>query len=116
MNKEKPEKNPSGGITRANFIKVSALLGGTALLSGCDLGTKPRRILGSSDYPLSKAEDIIYSTCQQCATQCSIKVKLIDGVIAKVDGNPFSPWNMMPHLDYKTPVTTSAFTDASICP
>ncbi|MCF7634551.1 MAG: molybdopterin oxidoreductase [Dehalococcoides mccartyi] len=116
MNKERQAENPSGGITRANFIKVSALLGGTALLSGCELVTHPRKILGDNDYSLSRPEDIIYSTCQQCATQCSIKVKLVDGVIAKVDGNPFSPWNMMPQLDYKTPVTTSALTDASICP
>ena len=116
MNNE-TEKSRNGGITRAEFVKISALLGGTALLAGCGLGGKStRRAWGDASYDLAKAEDIIYSTCQQCATHCGIKVKLLDGVVAKIDGNPYSPWNMMPHLDYKTPVNTTATIDASICP
>ena len=115
--KNKIETTPRGGITRAEFVKVSALLGGSALLAGCGIGpAATRRAWGSDTYELAKAEDIIHSTCQQCATHCGIKVKLLDGVIAKIDGNPYSPWNMMPHLDYQTPVKLTATIDASICP
>jgi anaerobic selenocysteine-containing dehydrogenase len=53
-------------------------------------------------YPLNKPENIIYTACLQCNTGCGIKAKLIDGVVAKIDGNPFSPMAFWPHLPYET--------------
>jgi anaerobic selenocysteine-containing dehydrogenase len=67
-------------------------------------------------YPLGKAENILYSVCQQCNTQCGIKAKIMNGVVVKIDGNPFDPWNMMPHLSYTTPLLSAARVDAAICP
>src|SRR3990172_4461319 len=69
-----------------------------------------------SAYPLNEAANQIYSICQQCNTQCGIKVKLLDGVAVKIDGNPFSPWNLVPHLAYNTPVAETARFDAPLCP
>ena len=59
---------------------------------------------------------MIYTVCQQCNTQCGIKVKLLEGVAAKIDGNPYSPWNLYPHLPYQTPVSQVARVDGYICP
>jgi anaerobic selenocysteine-containing dehydrogenase len=39
-------------------------------------------------YPLDRPECQIYSACLQCNTGCGIKVKVQDGVIVKIDGNP----------------------------
>ncbi|RJO62438.1 MAG: molybdopterin oxidoreductase [Dehalococcoidia bacterium] len=109
-------------FNRRDFLKISALLGGSALLAGCNgLGpglSKAERenLLGDVSYELAKPENIIYSVCQQCNTQCGIKVKIIDGVASKIDGNPYSPWTMMPHLDYKTPIASAAPVDGAICP
>ncbi|MDZ4371686.1 MAG: molybdopterin cofactor-binding domain-containing protein, partial [Phenylobacterium sp.] len=34
----------------------------------------------TEEYPLARPESLIYSVCQQCNTQCGIKVKIEDGV------------------------------------
>jgi tetrathionate reductase subunit A len=110
--------------TRRTFLKTAALLGGSAAAASQAPGVLPR--LGTAeadgylaphgDYPLAKPENVLYSVCQQCNTQCGIKVKLEDGVIAKIDGNPYSPWNMLPHVPYRTPVTQTATVDGILCP
>jgi len=35
-------------------------------------------------------ENQIYSVCQNCNTNCGVKVKILDGRVAKIDGNPYS--------------------------
>jgi tetrathionate reductase subunit A len=52
----------------------------------------------------------------QCNTQCTIKGKIEDGVLVKVDGNPYSPNNMLPPIDYQTPLTDAATIDGKLCP
>ena len=61
-------------------------------------------------------ENQIYSVCQQCNTNCGIKVKLVDGMVAKIDGNPYSPWTLTPHIPYKTPLADAATIEGSLCP
>jgi anaerobic selenocysteine-containing dehydrogenase len=110
--------------SRRTFLKTAALLGGSAAAASQVPGLLTR--LGTAEaggylspqeeYPLAKPENILYSVCQQCNTQCGIKVKIENGVIAKIDGNPYSPWNMVPHLPYKTPVTQVAQVDGLLCP
>lgn len=67
-------------------------------------------------YDLSKASNRIYTACLQCNTGCGIAAKIKDGVIVKIDGNPYNPWTMLPHLPYSTAVDTAAAVDGSICP
>ncbi len=115
---------PNGNLTRRDFIKTGALLGGTAALAaqtpwfirfGRPSGD-PRYLKPTEEYALAKPENIIYSVCQQCNTQCGIKVKIQDGVAVKIDGNPLSPWTMMPHLPYSTSPFETATVDGGICP
>ncbi len=67
-------------------------------------------------YELSKAANKIYSACLQCNTGCGISAKLQDGVVVKIDGNPYNPWTMLPHIPYATGVDTASAIDGSICP
>jgi len=109
-------------ITRRDFVKSTALIGGTLL--GPRLLEQHREFLiriASAEpervaYELSKAENILYSSCQQCNTGCPIKVKFLNGNIAKIDGNPYSPWNLYPHISYSTPLEQAAIIDAGLCP
>jgi tetrathionate reductase subunit A len=111
-------------LSRRDFLKLSTLAGGAAAF----LGALPHieEVFADNlgkDYNLAHAEKMIYSVCQQCNTQCGIKVKIIDqvgpekiGVVGKIEGNPFSPWNLVPHLDYNTPVNDAATIDGVLCP
>ena len=103
-------------LTRREFLTLSAFVGGTAVfLKAMDIlaDLDPE---GGNLYPLADPDKMIYTVCQQCNTQCGIKVKLLDGVAAKIDGNPYSPWNLYPHLPYQTPVAQVARVEGYICP
>lgn len=68
------------------------------------------------EYKLNQAERTIYTVCLNCNTGCGIKAKLVDGNLVKVDGNPYSPWTMTPHLAYDQKVRDAARIDSAICP
>src|SRR3990170_5363847 len=110
MSKGKKAANTSGdALNRRDFIKTSALLGTGAVAATQfpwlidSFGSNGRReIKPTAEYTLARPENIIYSVCQQCNTQCGIKIKLQDGVAVKTDGNPLSPWNLQPHLPYES--------------
>ena len=109
-------------LDRRAFIKRSALLGTGAiaaiqapwLIDVIDGG--PRRdIEPNAEYLVARPENIIYSVCQQCNTQCGIKIKIRDGIVVKADGNPYSPWTMRPHLPYNTSPFDRATIEGGIC-
>lgn len=58
---------------------------------------------------IEAAEDIIYTVCQMCHSRCGVRAKVKEGVLVKLDGNPYHPNNRdvdennQPHrLDYLT--------------
>jgi tetrathionate reductase subunit A len=69
-----------------------------------------------SKQKLHNTESVIYTTCLNCNTGCGIKVKLQEGVVVKIDGNPYSPWTLYPHLSYTTSVNDAMKIDGAICP
>lgn len=114
--------NQNLNITRRDFLKVSAFLGGSAALASqfnlaWDLLNSPEaNAAAEGAYPLANPANIIYSACQQCNTNCGIKAKIVNGVVAKIDGNPYNPFTLNPHIAYKTPVADAATIDGGLCP
>ena len=111
--------------SRRRFLGTSALLGGSLLsevLGDAPLADARRAgaILPSrrpdGAYELNDAEHIVYSACMNCNTGCGVKVKVQDGLVAKLDGSPFSPWTMVPHLSMTTSVDDAAQVDGGLCP
>jgi anaerobic selenocysteine-containing dehydrogenase len=105
-------------LSRRDFLKVAGATGATAAFLGSishvwDVFAQTEE---GSAYHLGDPGKQIYSICQQCNTQCGIKVKIVDGVAVKIEGNPYSPWNMIPHAKYETPVTEMGTVDAPLCP
>ncbi|MCL4301016.1 MAG: molybdopterin-dependent oxidoreductase [Anaerolineae bacterium] len=121
-----PNNPLNSDLSRRNFLKASAAVGGaTALLGGVPLTLRlveQARAESSAQSNLaggfyeSQPENQIQSVCLQCNTGCAIKVKLLDGLAVKIDGNPYSPVTMWPHLPYATPVKETATTEGGICP
>ncbi len=110
-------------LTRRNFIRSSAFFGGVLAASqvpGIELFSngiaRAAEYMAANDYPFDKAENAIYSCCLQCHTACTIKVKIFNGTMVKVDGNPYSPVNMHPHLSYDTPPQKAVLYDGRLCP
>ncbi|MEK7233280.1 MAG: molybdopterin-dependent oxidoreductase [Elusimicrobiota bacterium] len=113
------EKPTSMGLTRRAFLQSTAFLGGSALLSpmldkaGCLISESAAAELAG--YDLADANNYISTVCLQCNTGCGIKAKIIDGVVVKIDGNPYSPWTMFPHPDYKTSLAETEKIDGALC-
>ena len=110
-------------MDRRYFLKCTAFLGGSLLASHylahfVDAEEKPAwaRFEVGDAYAHHLPENQLYSVCQQCNTNCGIKVKLVDGLVAKIDGNPYSPWTLTPHIPYKTPIAEAASIEGSLCP
>lgn len=107
-------------LSRRDFLKLSATVGGAAAL----LGNLPsamsamRKVMaaGEGNFFESKPENQIYTVCLQCNTGCGIKVKLLKGLAAKIDGNPYSPWTLWPHIPYETPIKDAATLEGGLCP
>jgi anaerobic selenocysteine-containing dehydrogenase len=107
---------------RRTFLKgISALggivagastVGGMGFLSPAEAAT----IEGEGAYVLQHPENQLYSVCQQCNTNCGIKVKISQGRIAKLEGNPFNPWNMTPQIPYGTSMKDAALVEGALCP
>jgi len=122
-----PDALPAGADqaeTRAEFLGKVGIAGGALVASQLPLALhalgQPSNgangPLGTTPYELSKAQNILYSVCQQCNTQCGIKAKVVDGVLVKLDGNPYCPWTMKPPVPYDTPLTQVAAVDGWLCP
>jgi tetrathionate reductase subunit A len=112
---------PAKSLSRRDFLKVSGATGATAALLG-NLPSAFKKVqktiaaTGEGNFFEAKPENVIYGVCLQCNTQCTIKGKIQDGVLVKVDGNPYSPNNMLPPVEYDTPLAESVLLDGKLCP
>jgi len=105
--------------SRRSFLKNSALFGAVAggSLTGFNVFanmTEEERI--KFNYEIQKSENVIYSACLQCHNACSIKGKVYNGILGKIDGNPYGPQTMLPHIDYKSSLDNAALVDGKVCP
>ena len=107
-------KDTDRSLDRRGFLKTSALVGSSGVLAGCGtfMNHEPDAV---KSYLLSQPENVLYSTCLQCHVDCQIKAKIWDGTLAKISGNPYSPQNYLPHLDYETDPAQAAKSDGKLC-
>ncbi len=97
--------------TRRNFIKGSSVAVASLALAPKFFSQVPpastRNVNFVNPDPLETdpSVDIIYSVCLMCHSACGIQGKVKDGILLKVDGNPYHPNCMEPdeRLPYSTP-------------
>lgn len=111
--------------TRRSFLAGGALLGAGLLVTDAEASAAPdgggtMAVLNSkrpdAPYEPVKPSNRIYTACLQCNTGCGISCKQQDGIVTKIDGNPYNPWTLLPHLPYATHPEDAAPVDGSICP
>jgi anaerobic selenocysteine-containing dehydrogenase len=110
-------------LNRREFLWTSSLLGTGAIaatqfpwLADWIGGDGSREIKPTAEYALAKPESTIYTVCLNCHTACSMAAKIKDGVLVKLNGNPYSPMNLLPHIPEDTPLAEAATIDAKLCP
>jgi len=114
-----PVADAPAGLTRRDFLKTLAVMGGAAALWGQlpqAQAALQQVAAGEGGFFESQIENQIFTVCLQCNTGCGIKVKLLEGLAAKIDGNPYSPWTLWPHVPYTTPIAEMATTEGALCP
>ena len=120
------KKNRRDGINRRDFLKCTAVLGGTVLASQFEWATDLMRraeagqLTPEEEYELIRAENTLHTVCLQCNTGCGIKVKFFrkngSAVALKIDGNPYNPFVSVPHAPYGTSPFELNKVDMAICP
>lgn len=114
---DRPLEDISGPQTRRTMIRTAALLGGAGLMGAIEAREHLAASGGAqSSYRLNSPENIIYTSCLQCNTGCGAKVKIFEGIAAKIDGNPLSPHCLYPHLDANSSIGIAAGVDGALCP
>jgi len=86
-------------VSRRNFLKFGlGAAAGATILSKFDLlqasdGTpfpQPVHPL-QTDYPPAHFDREVFTMCEMCVWRCGVRAKVKDGVVYKLDGNPFHP-------------------------
>jgi len=116
------DDNGYSTVSRRELLKAGVFLGGTALLASqvprvrSLMASSAAGTVGSVYGELTKPENVLYTACLGCHTSCGAKVRILDGIIAKLDGNPYSAHNMLPQPPYETPPWELARIDGKMCP
>lgn len=119
-------KAQAADTSRRDLLRSTVFLGGCGLLSGAvatvfsrmaRAATEPGLLRrGEYEYHHNDLESTIYSVCLQCHTACPIKCKVVDGVLVKIDGNPYCPQTNIPNVPFESPLEDGARTEGRICP
>lgn len=105
-------------IDRRSFLKTVGMLAAGATVGGFFFRENEALAANFGNPVLVETDskvEIKYSVCQGCHGGCGIRCKVVDGVLVKIDGNPYHPNNAEPHLPYATDPEAAKLTPARIC-
>lgn len=110
-------------MSRRTFLKVSAALGAAAAAGSTFIKIKPtsaakRKTLsypGADTVETDPSVTIKRSTCLMCHSGCGIQCKVKDGVLIKIDGNPYDPRTKEPHLSFDTDPSIADKNPGTVC-
>jgi len=113
MSKHKDWRSPiDAPVARRTFLQVSGAIGAAAAASTLVFTKKADAAKYTENDPdaVETAADIIYSVCQMCHSRCGIRAKVKNGVLVKLDGNPYHPNTL--HMDERPNYATDPASDA----
>lgn len=85
----------SNNVTRRDFLKMSVAAAGTAAAMGALKNVMIAQAATgfTTDIHTSANEKIVPSTCHLCSAGCGILVRVVEGKVVKLEGNPMHPVN-----------------------
>ena len=105
-------------VTRRSFIKAASVLAG-GVAFGTTLFHENAALAENFGNPVlvetDGRVDIKYSICLACHNACGIRCKVVDGILVKIDGNPYHPNAREDHLSYATEPAEARTQPARIC-
>ncbi len=119
------EERHANSVSRRRFLQGSVMGGAGILVSGWGLSPWIGNVFhrrGTFVYPDRPPNwpgvETNYSVCKQCGSDCGIEAHIFNGVLEKLDGNPYHPASTEPHAPYATRVSTANVWPAphSLCP
>ncbi|MHB8263134.1 MAG: molybdopterin dinucleotide binding domain-containing protein [Acidimicrobiales bacterium] len=114
----------SAPFSRRSFLKGAALTGGGAIVAGWGVSPWVENVFerrGTYVYPdrppTWPGVVTTFSVCKQCRSDCGLVARTFNGVLEKLDGNPYHPNATEPHAPYATdPAAASVWSQAhSLC-
>src|SRR3989338_189480 len=110
-------------LSRKQFLTRGAFLGGLLMARATSpaFGEVVQNAVLKSKrpdmpYDFTNPENCLYSVCLNCNTGCGIKAKVQDGIVTKIDGSPYNPWSLFPHLPMDVPPDEAVRIDGGLCP
>ncbi|MBI2528411.1 MAG: molybdopterin-dependent oxidoreductase [Candidatus Rokubacteria bacterium] len=108
-------------MDRRRFLQVSATLAAAAG-AGDFFRASPAAALTTKQSVADPSEvdagvQVVMSVCQQCHSRCGIMARVKDGVLLKIDGNPYHPNNFDPdeRPPYSMPVDLAKRRPGRLC-
>ncbi|MCU0896853.1 MAG: molybdopterin-dependent oxidoreductase [Burkholderiales bacterium] len=111
-------------LSRKDFLRRAgqALVAGAAVAAGLPArGQETKARVGVRKLPAVKTEldagvRNVYTNCLGCDHRCGVRVRVEDGRITRVQGNPYSPQNMgFEEIPYGTPAIESLKVAGNVC-
>jgi tetrathionate reductase subunit A len=109
-------------LSRRDFLRVAALMGGTSLFAGChffpESGPVPEYIEGAPGVdPLESLVGVqnVYTVCGLCAGACGIRCRVAGGKLVKIDGSPYHPASSEPFTPFETPLEEVVSRGGAVC-
>jgi tetrathionate reductase subunit A len=105
-------------VSRRTFIKTSSALAGATALGGALFVENEAKAANFGNPVLVETDSsvqVLYSVCQGCHGRCGMRCKVVNGVLVKIDGNPYNPCNMETHLPYDTDPAAARLMPATMC-
>ena len=109
-------------VTRREFFRLAAAMGGVSLFAGCHLfgpeAEVPRYIYGAPGA--DALENLVgvrnvYSVCGLCPGNCGVRCRVAQEVLVKIGGSPFHPAATSLPLPVDTPLEKALNFGGSIC-
>lgn len=92
-------------VSRRTFLKTTGALTGAVAFGSTLFVENAAKAENFGNPVLVETDDNVvvkYTTCLGCHNGCGIRCKIVDGILVKIDGNPYHPNNLEPHLPYGT--------------